>query len=63
MSEWIDVRERTPSVEDGVVIVATENGRVLLGLFCLPSEMWSLPIDAEVTHWMPMPKHPNELEA
>lgn len=60
--EWISVKDRVPPL-----------GRVL-ARFCIDNntrveivsytehgfEFYNVPIDAIVTHWMPLPEYPNE---
>lgn len=71
MSEWISVKDRLP--EPDVLILVIANGKphkniTLEGAYELAEydpegwilEMWPEWMDAEVTHWMPLPEPPKE---
>lgn len=71
MPTWIDVNERLPE-DDGKYLVATSCGKQWMGNYNLPPKPnewmlngWSMnggwhPFD--ITHWMPLPKSPSEVE-
>ena len=61
IQEWIPVAERLPESGKESVLIALRWGEVDIGL-CEDgrwrSEFVNEYEDGEVTHWMPLPKHP-----
>ncbi len=73
MSKWIRVKDRLPERDGYVLVIASGNPRkniMLKNAFELAEysavgwllEMWPDWMGAKVTHWMPLPKPPTELE-
>ena len=74
--EWISVKERLPETYDeygiGEYVLATDGvvtTRAFYGYpgdhdewFINPGEQWEATFDRPVTHWMPLPKAPEEGE-
>lgn len=68
--EWISVKDRLPEMNKTVLIV--RSGSVEIGFynakdkrFYVPNESafdgWPIPVDG-VTHWMPLPEPPKEVQ-
>jgi len=61
MPQWISVKERLPETEDHVLCcTVTKAGKrnVVRGYYCLDTQVWASGMNANVTHWMPMPWMP-----
>jgi len=67
--EWISVKDKLPNNGDAVLII--ENNIILVALYYQvePPWCWDIPdgicyctanIDIKPTHWMPLPKPPEE---
>lgn len=67
MSNWISVNDRLPADDDQIVLVCLDGISIDLG-FCgrlgLGGRFWSTfnSGGGSVTHWMPLPEPPKELE-
>jgi hypothetical protein len=62
MTEWISVEERLPE-HDGRYAIVYKQGMVrrpFIGDYLCVENRWMSMLDAEVTHWMPLPELPKE---
>ncbi len=63
--EWISVKDRHPTNDDDVLII-DDNGRMAVSCYFWAKHMyvWEQRDDqiglGNVTHWMPLPKPPQE---
>lgn len=57
--KWINVKERLPSNED-VVLCVTKNNRPFVCRYDQYWKRWRVSGNVKVTHWMPLPKPPEE---
>lgn len=64
MREWISVNERLPE-QNKRILAAFESGEVTVTVYTNDPDTGELgllfeDVYGKVTHWQPMPKHPNE---
>lgn len=63
--KWIDINEQKPHMYPAfhepkeMLIVARSDGKVQVSTYCGLGFSNLNSRDVDVTHWMPMPKHPN----
>lgn len=61
VQRWIPVTERLP--EDGEQVLAcTKNGRAFSAHYDHFWGKWSVSHTVKITHWMPLPEPPKEVE-
>ena len=68
VQEWISVKDRLPEAGGYVVCIAKRNpfSRFMPMVARIDKNGWANPITeqyiSEVTHWMPLPEPPNEVQ-
>jgi hypothetical protein len=62
LSEWISIDDRLPKIAEDVIVFSDDKFQIDIGFFMnnkWHSDRGELPT---VTHWMPLPKPPEETE-
>ena len=73
MAEWISVNDRLPDSNEDVLVCVIDSGEpcVMYGVRLNDGEWewegdaiggWWEPLDLQVTHWMPLPEPPKEVQ-
>ncbi len=63
MSEWISVKDRLPESDDYVLCYRDSCGlssRIMVGFYLRGK--WTCGAIGNVTHWMPLPEPPEEVQ-
>ena len=59
--KWIPVTERLPELWEDVIAFDSKNGEIQFAAMC--EDMWlGVRMSGKVTHWMPLPEPPKEVE-
>lgn len=61
-SRWIPVTERLPEDEYPVLVTCGKGYRSFIARYDLIWKRWRVSHTLRITHWMPMPKPPKEVE-
>lgn len=69
MAEWISVKERLPKYGDYVLCIGPKRGYYISeyrGLVDIPHKAWPWFMaqgrSVKITHWMPLPEPPKEVD-
>ena len=63
-NEWISVKDRLPQVKEDVLIYDSQHCNIYKAWYISDIDVWFsneyLPQFINITHWMPLPKPPQE---
>lgn len=59
---WVSVKDRMPEKKCECLVAINSVGRVLRALDFWEGDGWAITCEEEITHWMPLPKPPEEEE-
>ena len=62
VGKWIPVSERLPKPHEDVLVYDNTAKEVTCACLSFLGEWFNVPMKNEVTHWMPLPEPPKEVE-